>query len=97
MNFQDPSSSFSNARQSGIRLKHLPSGTVQFETIIESNVLGNVIKEISDNEPGLIGYMKDEEEKSIIFFSKDCMFKNIPKLNNKVSIYLRPLFLFNFK
>ncbi|XP_011499122.1 PREDICTED: cold shock domain-containing protein E1 [Ceratosolen solmsi marchali] len=81
---QDPSSSFSNARQSGIRLKHLPSGTVQFETIIESNVLGNVIKEISDNEPGLIGYLKDEQEKNIIFFSKDCNFKNIPKLNDKV-------------
>lgn len=82
---QDPSSSFSNTRQSAIRLKHLAAGSVQFETIIESNILGNVIEDTNGNEPGLIGYCKDEQDKSIIFFSKDCNSKTIPKLNDKVS------------
>ncbi|XP_058792775.1 cold shock domain-containing protein E1 [Phymastichus coffea] len=81
---QDPSSSFSNTRQSAIRLKHLPTGSVQFETIIEANVLGNIIEDTNGNEPGLIGYVKDEQEKSIIFFNKDCNSKTIPKLNDKV-------------
>jgi len=38
-------SSFSNSRQSAIRIKHLPPGTVQFETITEKNVSGVVGKE----------------------------------------------------
>lgn len=38
-------SSFSNSRQSAIRIKHLPPGTVQFETITEKNVCGVVGKE----------------------------------------------------
>ncbi|GAB0089860.1 hypothetical protein DMENIID0001_044780 [Sergentomyia squamirostris] len=41
---QDPNSSFANTRQSAIRIKHLPEGTVQFETLIESN-----LEIISDN------------------------------------------------
>ncbi|XP_014206710.1 cold shock domain-containing protein E1 [Copidosoma floridanum] len=81
---KDPSSSFSNTRQSGIRLKHLPPGSVQFETIIESDIMGTVVEDINGNEPGLIGYLKDDQEKTIIFFAKDCKSKNIPKLNDKV-------------
>lgn len=38
-------SSFSNSRQSAIRIKHLPSGTVQFETILEKSVSGVIGKE----------------------------------------------------
>ncbi|XP_021919018.1 cold shock domain-containing protein E1 isoform X2 [Zootermopsis nevadensis] len=38
-------SSFSSSRQSAIRIKHLPPGTVQFETITEKNVTGVVGKE----------------------------------------------------
>ncbi|XP_067012520.2 RNA-binding protein Unr isoform X2 [Anabrus simplex] len=38
-------SSFSNSRQSAIRIKHLPPGTVQFETIMEKNVAGVITKE----------------------------------------------------
>jgi len=38
-------SSFSNSRQSAVRIKHLPPGTVQFETITEKNVSGVVGKE----------------------------------------------------
>ncbi|XP_034183994.1 cold shock domain-containing Unr [Osmia lignaria lignaria] len=81
---QDPSSSFSNNRQSAIRLKHLPAGTVQFETIIEKDLLGTIIQGINGIEPGLIGYTKDNVQKSVIFFSKDCDPKNIPRLGDKV-------------
>ncbi|GLH03657.1 Uncharacterized protein GBIM_09526 [Gryllus bimaculatus] len=38
-------SSFSNNRQSAIRIKHLPAGTVQFETLTEKNVTGVITKE----------------------------------------------------
>lgn len=38
---QDPSSSFANNRLSAIRIKHLPPGKVQFETLMENNVEGN--------------------------------------------------------
>lgn len=62
----------------------MPAGSVQFETIIESDVLGTVIEDTNGNEPGLIGYPKDDEEKSIIFFTKDCNSKMVPKLNDKV-------------
>lgn len=81
--YKDPSSSFSNTRQSAIRLKHLPAGTVQFETIIEKDILGTVIQDTNSIEPGLIGY---GQQKNIIFFSKDCDPKNIPKLNDKVNL-----------
>lgn len=43
---QDQISSFSNNRQSAIRMKWLPPGTVQFETCVECEVLGVVCKEI---------------------------------------------------
>lgn len=81
---QDPSSSFSNSRQSAIRLKHLPPGSVQFETVIEADVLGSVIQDTNGNEPGLIGYLKEGQQKSIIFFTKDCDPKSIPNLGDKV-------------
>lgn len=42
---QDPSSSFGNSRQSAIRIKHLPPGTVQFENVIERGLTGAVTKE----------------------------------------------------
>lgn len=43
----DPVSTFSNmnTRQSAIRIKHLPPGTVKFETQIERGVRGVVTKE----------------------------------------------------
>lgn len=37
---QEPGSSFANSRLSAIRIKHLPAGTVQFETLMENNVEG---------------------------------------------------------
>ena len=85
--FQDPSSLFTNTRMSAIRLKHLPTGSVQFETIIETNILGTVIKDTNGNDPGLIEYcLKDGIDKNIIFFAKDCNSKQIPKLNDKVCV-----------
>lgn len=65
-------------------MKHLPPGSVQFETVIESDVLGSVIQDTNGNEPGLIGYLKDGQQKSIIFFIKDCDPKSIPNLGDKV-------------
>lgn len=43
----DPVSTFSNmnTRQSAIRIKHLPPGTVKFETQVENGVRGVVTKE----------------------------------------------------
>jgi hypothetical protein len=38
-------SSFSSSRQSAIRIKYLPAGTVQFETITEKNMAGVIGKE----------------------------------------------------
>lgn len=57
-------------------------GTVTFQTIIEKDILGTVIQDTNSMEPGLIGY---GQQKSIIFFSKDCDPKHIPKLNDKVN------------
>lgn len=90
---QDPSSSFSNSRQSAIRLKHLPSGSVQFESVIESTVPGSIVQDTNGIEPGLIGYLKDGQQKNIIFFTKDCDPKSIPTLGDKVSNVCRPPFV----
>lgn len=59
-------------------------GTVSFQTIIEKDILGTVIQDTNSMEPGLIGY---GQQKSIIFFSKDCDPKHIPKLGDKVNLY----------
>ncbi|XP_014613100.1 PREDICTED: cold shock domain-containing protein E1 isoform X1 [Polistes canadensis] len=82
--FEDPSSSFSYTRPSAIRLKHLPIGTVQFETIIEKDLMGNVVEDTNGVQRGLIGYTKDNQQNVIMFFSKDCDSKNIPKVGDKV-------------
>lgn len=43
--FQDPLSVFSNnSRQIGIRVKHLPPGTVQFDTLIQENLEGMLVR-----------------------------------------------------
>lgn len=91
--YKDPSSSFSNTRQSAIRLKHLTMGTVLFQTIIEKDILGTVIQDTNSMEPGLIGY---GQQKSIIFFSKDCDPKHIPKLGDKVNLYKIILIILNY-
>lgn len=81
---KDPPTFFSNSRHSAIRLQHLPVGSVQFETVIESNVLGDIIQDVTGLDPGLIGYDNKDGQQSIIFFTKDCDPKNIPRLGDKV-------------
>lgn len=39
---QESGSSFANNRLCAIRIKHLPPGQVQFETLMETNIEGNV-------------------------------------------------------
>lgn len=43
--FQDSLVPYSHNRQNAIRIKHLPAGTVQFETLIEENIKGVITKE----------------------------------------------------
>ncbi|GAB0096270.1 cold shock domain-containing protein E1 [Sergentomyia squamirostris] len=77
---QDPNSSFANTRQSAIRIKHLPEGTVQFETLIESNLEGVVTREAPKSpvksqertEGGVISYGPVGAKKTIMYFLKDC-------------------------
>lgn len=43
---QEPNATYgSNNRQSAIRIKHLPKGTVKFETLMEEGLTGVVTKE----------------------------------------------------
>lgn len=44
---QDQTSSFSNNRQSAIRMKRMPNGTVKFETLVETSVMGVISKEVT--------------------------------------------------
>uniref|UniRef100_A0A182N204 CSD domain-containing protein n=1 Tax=Anopheles dirus TaxID=7168 RepID=A0A182N204_9DIPT len=87
---QDPGSSFANNRQSAIRIKHLPIGTVKFETLIESNVEGVVsreapkspIKSQERTEGGVITYGQGPNKKTIMYFLKDC--DKPPRVGDKV-------------
>lgn len=53
---QEPGSSFANNRLSAIRIKHLPPGKVQFETMIETNIEGMASVE---SHPRLIKIMNN--------------------------------------
>ncbi|XP_062542729.1 cold shock domain-containing protein E1 isoform X1 [Armigeres subalbatus] len=87
---QDPGSSFANTRQSAIRIKHLPAGSVKFETLIESNVEGIVsreapkspIKSQERTEGGVISYGQGPNKKTIMYFLKDC--DKAPRVGDKV-------------
>lgn len=72
-------------------MKHLPPGTVQFETIVEKDLVGTVIQGVNVSIPGQIGYTKENQQKSVIFFIKDCDSKNIPKVDDKVYYYFCPV------
>ncbi|KAG5677382.1 hypothetical protein PVAND_007146 [Polypedilum vanderplanki] len=83
---QDPTSSFTNPRLSAIRIKHLPEGTVKFETLIETGVEGVVTREapkspvklngqersLERTEGGVITYGIGNNKKTIMYFLKDC-------------------------
>lgn len=84
--FENPSSSsFLHTRPSAIRLKHLPTGTVKFETIIEKDLEGSVIDNNDSVQRGLISYTSDNQEKVIMFFAKDCERKSSIKVGDKVN------------
>lgn len=77
---QDPSSSYTNTRLNAIRIKHLPAGSVQFETLVESSLEGVISREapkspaksLERTEGGVISYVQGNNKKTIMFFLKDC-------------------------
>lgn len=77
---QDPSSSYTNTRLNAIRIKHLPPGSVQFETLVESNLEGVITREapkspaksLERTEGGVITYIQGNNKKNIMYFLKDC-------------------------
>lgn len=97
---QDQTSTFSNNRQSAIRMKLLASGTVQFEVTTETNMSGVVTKDIPNSwasrsptknqngehvaESGSITYQLNGIKKTVPFYSKDCDVRHFPKHGDKV-------------
>lgn len=90
---QDPTSSFSNPRLSAIRIKHVPEGTVKFETLIESGIEGIVTREAPKSpvkerstqertEGGCITYGIGNNKKTIMYFLKDC--EKSPRIGDNV-------------
>lgn len=77
---QDPASSYTNTRLNAIRIKHLPAGTVQFETLVESALEGIITREAPKSpvktqertEGGVISYIQGNNKKTIMYFLKDC-------------------------
>ncbi|KAL4717709.1 hypothetical protein ACJJTC_000858 [Scirpophaga incertulas] len=95
----DPLSSFSNmsSRQSAIRIKHLPNGTVQFETLVECGVRGHVTKEAqpppngsptrpSHIDSGIITCQINGVKKAVSFTTKKCESKLLPRVGDKVTL-----------
>ncbi|XP_072930676.1 RNA-binding protein Unr isoform X2 [Epargyreus clarus] len=95
----DPVSTFSNmnTRQSAIRIKQLPAGTVQFETLMERGVRGVVTKEAqlcsSSTSPtrtpadynGIITCQINNMKKTLPFTAKKCETKLLPRVGDKVT------------
>ncbi|XP_063697366.1 cold shock domain-containing protein E1 [Culicoides brevitarsis] len=77
---QDPASSYPNTRYTAIRIKHLPVGTVQFETLVESGLEGVITREAPKSpvktqertDGGVISYIQGNNKKTIMYFLKDC-------------------------
>lgn len=77
---QDPNSSYTNTRFNAIRIKHLSAGSVQFETLVESNLEGVITREAPKSpvksqertEGGVITYIQGNNKKTIMYFLKDC-------------------------
>lgn len=87
-----------NNRQSGIRIKHLPSGTVKFETLIEHGARGVISKEAAvcstSSSPtrtpveqnGLINWQVNQQtKKSIPYLFKKCGSKMLPRVGDLVT------------
>lgn len=84
---------FANRNFNTIRIKHLPKGSVEFETLVESNVEGVITREAPKNcgspnksqeriEGGVITYGPANAQKTIMFFLRDC--DKTPRLNDLV-------------
>ncbi|KAM7358524.1 cold shock domain-containing Unr [Cochliomyia hominivorax] len=87
---------YNTSRLHGIRIKHLPPGTVQFETLMASNIEGYITREAPKSpvksqdrvEGGVITYEHGELKKTIMYFLKDC--EKPPRIGDRVrfDIYL---------
>ncbi|XP_023294423.2 cold shock domain-containing protein E1 [Lucilia cuprina] len=87
---------YNTSRLHGIRIKHLPTGTVQFETLMASNIEGYITREAPKSpvksqdrvEGGVITYEHGELKKTIMYFLKDC--EKPPRIGDRVrfDIYL---------
>ncbi|XP_022116097.1 cold shock domain-containing protein E1 [Pieris rapae] len=94
----DPVTSFSNmnTRQSAIRIKHLPAGTVKFETLVEKGIRGVISKEAqsfsssssptrnASSENGIITCHINNVKKNIPFAANKCEVKILPRVGDKV-------------
>ncbi|XP_075164340.1 cold shock domain-containing Unr [Haematobia irritans] len=87
---------YNASRLHAIRIKHLPTGTVQFETLVANNLEGFVTREAPKSpvksqdrvEGGVITYDHGELKKTIMYFLKDC--EKPPRIGDRVrfDIYL---------
>ncbi|XP_005177682.2 cold shock domain-containing protein E1 [Musca domestica] len=87
---------YNASRLHAIRIKHLPPGTVQFETLVANNIEGYVTREAPKSpvksqdrvEGGVITYDHGELKKTIMYFLKDC--EKPPRIGDRVrfDIYL---------
>ncbi|XP_068620395.1 RNA-binding protein Unr isoform X2 [Battus philenor] len=99
----DPVTTFSNMnyRQSAIRIKHLPAGSVQFESLVERGLRGVVTKEAqlhtSSTSPtrkssidynGIITAQINGVKKALPYTAKKCESKVLPRVGDKVTFDL---------
>lgn len=87
---QEPGANFANTRFCAVRIKHLPKGTVQFETPVESNIEGVISREAPKSptksldrvEGGVIAYTQANQKKTIKYFLKDC--EKPPRIGDRI-------------
>lgn len=81
-----PVSGFSNSgsnKPSAIRIKHLPQGTVRFETLLERGVRGHVVRDLQDANSGLIE--RNGTKTTYPFYMSSCETKMRPRVGDKVT------------
>ncbi|XP_055841731.1 cold shock domain-containing protein E1 [Episyrphus balteatus] len=87
---QEPGITYNNSRLNAIRIKYLPPNTVQFETLMASNIEGYVTREAPKSpvksqdrvEGGVITYDHGDSKKTIMYFLKDC--EKPPRIGDRV-------------
>ncbi|XP_034103785.1 cold shock domain-containing protein E1 [Drosophila albomicans] len=87
---QEPGLAYNNSRLQAIRIKHLPPNSVQFETLMASNIEGCVTREAPKSpiksqdrvEGGVITYEHGDVKKTIMYFLKDC--EKPPRIGERV-------------